>query len=88
MIIQATKETTPLSLAELPVGGAAVVHKLSASVPLTLRLLTMGLTEGTPLEVMHIAPLGDPIEISLRGYRLSLRRSDAQCVLLTEVVLP
>jgi Fe2+ transport system protein FeoA len=44
----------------------------------------MGLTPGTPLEVVRFAPLGDPVEIRVRGYLLTLRRSDARGVLLTE----
>lgn len=48
------------------------------------RLLEMGLTRGTIVEVIRLAPLGDPMEISLRGYRLSLRREEAESVILVK----
>ncbi len=46
------------------------------------RLMEMGLTKGTTIEVIRLAPLGDPIEISVRGYRLSLRRKEAAAVMI------
>ncbi len=46
------------------------------------RLMEMGLTRGTMIEVIRLAPLGDPIEISVRGYRLSLRRKEASAVMI------
>lgn len=46
------------------------------------RLLEMGLTRGTIIQVIRLAPLGDPMEISVRGYRLSLRRKEAQAVMI------
>ncbi len=46
------------------------------------RLMEMGLTKGTTIEVIRLAPLGDPIEISIRGYRLSLRRREASAVMI------
>lgn len=46
------------------------------------RLLEMGLTKGTIVELVRFAPLGDPIEISVRGYRLSLRRNEAESIIL------
>lgn len=46
------------------------------------RLMEMGLTKGTAIEVIRLAPLGDPIEISIRGYRLSLRRREASAVMI------
>ncbi len=46
------------------------------------RLMEMGLTRGTAVEVIRLAPLGDPIEISIRGYRLSLRRREASAVVV------
>jgi Fe2+ transport system protein FeoA len=51
---------------------------------LVQRLLEMGLLEGEPVEVTRVAPLGDPIEIRLRDYRLSLRKSEARCVTVDE----
>ncbi|HRW34474.1 MAG TPA: FeoA domain-containing protein [Thermotogota bacterium] len=44
------------------------------------RLLAMGLTPNTPFRIAKVAPLGDPIELSIRGYRLSIRKSEASCL--------
>jgi ferrous iron transport protein A len=48
------------------------------------RLLEMGLLKGTPIEVVRFAPLGDPIEVRVRGFRLSLRRIEAEAILVTK----
>ncbi|HTX18932.1 MAG TPA: FeoA family protein [Bacteroidota bacterium] len=48
------------------------------------RLLEMGLTRGTPVELIRFAPMGDPIEISVRGYRLSLRKVEAESVVVVQ----
>jgi ferrous iron transport protein A len=64
-------------LAELPVGARARVTTVAGADELSARLLEMGLTPGVELAVVGVAPLGDPIELELRGYRLSVRRSEA-----------
>ncbi len=64
-------------LAELPIGGKARVSTILGSDELTMRLLEMGLTPGVEVSVVGAAPLGDPLELELRGYRLSVRRSEA-----------
>ncbi|MFM8385323.1 MAG: ferrous iron transport protein A [Planctomycetia bacterium] len=69
-----------LTLADLPVGAHACVEAVEAAPGLMQRLLEMGLTPGTEVEVLRFAPWGDPIEIRLWGYLLTLRRSDARCV--------
>ena len=66
-----------LSLDQLQVGQRASVEAVRGNDAIVQRLLEMGLLEGEPIEVIGIAPLGDPIEIRLRDYRLSLRRSEA-----------
>ena len=66
-----------MTLAELAVGGRAVVRNIAGADELAGRLLEMGLIPGTPLTVVGTAPLGDPLEIELRGYRLSVRKSEA-----------
>ncbi|MCS6849887.1 MAG: ferrous iron transport protein A [Gemmataceae bacterium] len=66
-----------LSLDQLAIGQRAIIDALEATGPLLQRLLEMGLLEGEPVEVVAVAPLGDPIEIRLRDYRLSLRRAEA-----------
>ncbi len=50
--------------------------------PLMSRLLSMGLTKGTEIKVVRVAPLGDPIEINIRGFNLSLRKAEAEAVLV------
>ena len=65
------------SLAALPVGESARVREIDASDEIGMRLLEMGLTPGIEVVVIGTAPLGDPLEIELRGYRLSLRKNEA-----------
>lgn len=67
-------------LADLDVGSRARVLTVDGSDQISLRLLEMGLTPGVDVAVIGTAPLGDPIELELRGYRLSVRRSEAQRV--------
>ena len=74
----ATKRT----LADLPVGGRGLVAAVDGSGGVAQRLLEMGLTQGTEVEVVRFAPLGDPLEIRLWGYLLSLRKADARRVVL------
>jgi ferrous iron transport protein A len=64
-------------LSELPVGGKARVLAILDADEVSLRLLEMGVTPGVEVTVVGFAPLGDPLEIELRGYLLSLRRSEA-----------
>jgi Fe2+ transport system protein FeoA len=70
------------SLDQLPVGGRGRVEALEGDDALVQRLLEMGLLEGEEVEVTNVALLGDPIEIRLRDYRLSLRRREAARVLV------
>jgi ferrous iron transport protein A len=66
-----------LSLDQLSIGQRAQVAAILGDDAVVQRLLEMGLLEGEEVEVMGFAPLGDPMEIRLRDYRLSLRRSEA-----------
>lgn len=68
------------TLAELPVGFSAKVTGFTADGPALLRLREMGLLPGTTLTLVRTAPLGDPLEIKVRGYHLSLRRNEASFV--------
>jgi ferrous iron transport protein A len=68
------------TLAELPVGATAKVTRIEGVDELSCRLMEMGLTPGVELKVVGVAPLGDPLELELRGYRLSVRRSEAKRV--------
>lgn len=67
-----------LSFTELRHGQRARVVCVDPSLPASLRFQELGLVCGTEFEVVKVAPLGDPVEISLRGYRLCLRRLDAE----------
>lgn len=66
-----------MRLDELPLRKEAVILKVGGQGPLRLRLLDMGLIPGTRLSIQKIAPMGDPMELSLRGYSLTIRRQDA-----------
>ncbi len=68
------------ALAELPVGTHAIVREVSSPRALRRRLLELGLLPGTRVEVVRRAPLGDPIELRLRGYALSIRRDEAATI--------
>jgi ferrous iron transport protein A len=65
------------ALADLPIGGRARVRSVDGADELSMRLLEMGLTPGVEVAMVGAAPLGDPLELELRGYRLSVRRSEA-----------
>ena len=71
------------SLDQLQVGQRARIDTVAGSDALVQRLLEMGLLEGDEIEVVGFAPLGDPMEVRLRDYRLSLRRSEAARVLVS-----
>jgi len=64
-------------LADTKVGQSGRVLQVEGMDDVAIRLLEMGLTPGVEFELIGIAPLGDPIEIAIRGYRLSLRKSEA-----------
>ncbi|HEY2882769.1 MAG TPA: ferrous iron transport protein A [Pirellulales bacterium] len=65
------------TLAELPIGARSRVVGITGADEISTRLLEMGLTPGVEVQILGAAPLGDPLELSLRGYRLSVRRSEA-----------
>lgn len=69
-------------LIELKPGDRAVILDLEGEGSLVQRLLEMGLTDGEEIELLRFAPLGDPMEVRIRGYNLSLRRSEAHAVLV------
>ena len=70
--------TATQSLTTLPIGGAGVVTEIRVPVEHRGRLLEMGLLVGTPVQLVRFAPLGDPVEIKIRGYNLSLRKHEAE----------
>ena len=71
-----------LTLGDLGVGESGQVSGYAGGGGYRRQLLAMGLTPGTGLKVIRRAPMGDPIELEVRGFNLSLRRDEAQCVLI------
>ncbi|MDF2513880.1 MAG: FeoA family protein [Herbinix sp.] len=69
-----------MTLKEIPVGQSVKVVKLSGDGPVKRRIMDMGITKGVDVFVRKVAPLGDPIEVTVRGYELSLRKEDAQMI--------
>ena len=68
------------TLKQVKIGGTARVVKLHGEGALKRRIMDMGITKGVELKVRKVAPLGDPIEITVRGYELSLRKEDAETI--------
>ena len=68
------------TLREVKVGGTATIVKLHGEGALKRRIMDMGLTKGVEVYVRKVAPFGDPIEITIRGYELSIRKADAGLV--------
>jgi len=73
------------NLAELTsVGDVARIVDIEGDDAISVRLMEMGLTEGEEIRVVGFAPLGDPIEFAVRGYRISLRKNEAQRVIISQ----
>ena len=68
------------TLKDVKVGQGATVAKLHGEGPVRRRIMDMGITKGVEIYVRKVAPLGDPMELNLRGYELSLRKADAEMV--------
>lgn len=68
------------TLRDVKVGETAAVVKLHGEGAVKRRIMDMGITRGTSLKVRKVAPLGDPIEITVRGYELSIRKADAEMI--------
>ena len=68
------------TLKNVPVGSTVTVAKLNGEGAVKRRIMDMGLTRGTEIYVRKVAPLGDPIEVTVRGYELSIRKADAEMV--------
>ena len=68
------------TLKDIPVGQSAVIVKLHGEGALKRRIMDMGLTKGTEVYVRKVAPLGDPMELNIRGYELSVRKGDAEMI--------
>ena len=68
------------TLRDAKVGDTVTVVKLHGEGAVKRRIMDMGITKGTELYIRKVAPLGDPVEITVRGYELSVRKEDAKCV--------
>lgn len=73
------------TLNEIPVGSSAKIVKVNGDMPTKRRLMDMGLTKNTEVNVVKLAPLGDPIELRVRGYDLSIRKDDAKHIGVEEL---
>ena len=69
-----------MTLGEAKVGSTVTVVKIEGDSAYKRRIMDMGLTKGTEIYIRKVAPLGDPVEITVRAYELSVRKNDAQCV--------
>ena len=68
------------TLKEVKVGQTVTVKRLHGEGPVKRRIMDMGITKGTEVYVRKVAPLGDPMELNLRGYELSVRKADAEMI--------
>ncbi|HIS05631.1 MAG TPA: ferrous iron transport protein A [Candidatus Fimenecus stercoravium] len=68
------------TLREVPIGGDCKVVKLHGEGAVKRRIMDMGITKGVGIHVRKVAPLGDPVEVTVRGYELSLRKADAEMI--------
>lgn len=71
------------TLSDIECGSTVKVVKLHGEGAIKRRIMDMGITKGTSIYVRKLAPLGDPIEVTVRGYELSLRKSDAKIIEVT-----
>lgn len=68
------------TLKEIKCGETVIVKKLNGEGAIKRRIMDMGITKGTDVFVRKVAPFGDPIEVTVRGYELSLRKADAEMI--------
>lgn len=69
-----------MTLRNVKIGQTVTVTRLGGEGPLRRRIMDMGITKGTPVLVRKVAPLGDPVEVTVRGYELSIRKGDAELI--------
>ena len=74
-----------MTLREAKPGTTVVVKSISGSGAYNRRIMDMGITKGSEIFVRKVAPLGDPVELTVRGYELTVRKDDADCVMIEEV---
>lgn len=68
------------TLKDAKVGDTVTVARLHGEGPVKRRIMDMGITKGTAIKVQKVAPLGDPMELTVRGYELSVRKADAEMI--------
>ena len=68
------------TLRDVKVGETCIVKKLHGEGPVKRRIMDMGITKGVEIYIRKVAPLGDPLEVTVRGYELSLRKADAEMI--------
>ena len=68
------------TLREVKIGETVKVVKLDGEGPVKRRIMDMGITKGTQIYIRKVAPLGDPVEVTVRGYELSVRKADAEMI--------
>ena len=73
-----------MTINDMKIGDSGVIATVGGEGPLRLRFLDMGLIPGTQVTLQKVAPMGDPIQIRLRGYELTIRREDAEKIKLRE----
>ena len=72
------------TLKDAKIGERVIVKRLNGEGPIRRRIMDMGITKGVEIYIRKVAPLGDPLELTLRGYELTLRRADAELIELVE----
>lgn len=77
-----------LTLADISPGQSAIISEVIGDDAIAVRLMEMGLTDGEAVRVVGRAPMGDPIEISIRGYKLSLRKIEAARICVDSTAMP
>ncbi len=75
-------EVQDRTLRDVAIGDTATVRRLTGEGALKRHIMDMGITKGTSVFVRKVAPMGDPIEVTVRGYELSLRKSEAESILI------
>ena len=73
-----------MTLKEVKVGSTEKVKRLNGEGALKRRLMDMGFTNGCQVYIRKVAPLGDPVEVTVRGYELTVRKADAECIEIAE----
>lgn len=76
-----------LTLRDVKIGETVTVVKLHGEGAIKRRIMDMGITKGVVIKVVKVAPLGDPLEINVRGYELSLRKADADLIEVCKIFL-